>query len=99
MISNMTIRAKLMLLLSMSVLGLLLLGGVSYRGFRIADAGVEEIVSNRMPSVMGLYEMEAALAEIQRAELNTSIHENDYRAQSEFTKILQRLQKGGARFD
>jgi methyl-accepting chemotaxis protein len=99
MISRMTIKAKLILLLSIAVLGLLVLGGVSFRGFRIADAGVEEIANVRMPSVVGLYEIDSGIVEIQRTFLNVAIHENNYKAQAEFAKLVQRGQKAWARLE
>jgi methyl-accepting chemotaxis protein len=99
MISRLTIKAKLILLLTVALLGLVVLGGVSYRGFRTADVGIDEITTNRTPSLIGLFDVEMGIAEIQRLSLNTAIYENNFHAQADFAKLLERRNKGWARLE
>ena len=101
MIANLTIRAKLILLLSVAVLGLLIVGGTGVRGLKVVDTNLNEITANRFPSVLGLYEMIGGIIENQRAALNTAIFENDYteNARTQFASIVARKKKGMESYD
>ena len=92
MMANMTIKAKLILMLSVAVLGLVLVGGTGYRGLQATNDSIDEIGGNRLPSVVGLYQMQLAMSEVQRSTLNVALWENDYKAQSEFANLNTRKQ-------
>ena len=99
MMANMTIKAKLLLMLVMAVLGLAMVGGTGYWGLHVSDLGLAEIGKNRMPSVVGLYQMQVGLGRLQRATLNVPLYENDYKSQGEFSRILQRKKTSWALFE
>ena len=94
MMKNMTIKAKLIAMLSTAVLGLLIVAGTGYFGLHTVGVDVKELGQNRMPSVVGLFKMQQSIAEVQRAALNVAIYENDYKAQGEFAKVIARRKKG-----
>ncbi len=90
MMANMTIKAKLLLMLGLAVLGLIFVSALSLLSLRHASESIADIGKNRLPSVVGLYQMQGALSEFQRINLNVALWENNPKAHTEFSKILER---------
>ena len=64
--------------------------GFSLLSLRHASESIADIGKNRLPSVVGLYQMQGALSEFQRINLNVALWENNPKAHTEFSKILER---------
>jgi methyl-accepting chemotaxis protein len=87
-LNNMTLRSKLILLLSIAVIATVVTTLVGREGLSRADAALREVGTVRMPSVVGLFQMQVGQTEIRGNNLTAAIWENDFKAQGHFSKLL-----------
>jgi len=99
MIANLTIRAKLILMLLVAVLGLSIVGGVGYRGLTATDAGLMEVAKNRMPSVQGLLMMKAGVMAVRIAHTRVADVQNNYDSSEFLLKAIEESKRGWSSFD
>jgi methyl-accepting chemotaxis protein len=99
MMANMTIKAKLVLMLCVAVLGLALTAGTGFRGLWTTDDALMNLAQVRLPSVLGLYQMEAELLSLERSTMEVAVHANTDRAQSQFAKLVAQKQQSWKSFD
>ncbi|MGE5468402.1 MAG: methyl-accepting chemotaxis protein, partial [Ignavibacteria bacterium] len=94
-----TIKAKLVTLIAAALLALCALGGTAFYGMSAMKGSIDEIGTNRLPSVVGLFEMEAAAIEVRMTILSAAVYENDYKAQDRFSRIIEKLKATWAKYD
>ena len=89
MLQNMSIKTKLVTLIVVSLTALLALGGATFYGLNAAKTHLDEVGVVRMPSVVGLYQMDTSGSSLLLANLTTAIYENDFKAQDKFAQVLE----------
>lgn len=99
MIANLTIKAKLALMLVVAVLGLVIVGTVGYRGLVATDEGLMEVANNRMPSVQGLMLMKSGVAAVRLAHTRVADAQIKYDASEFLVKAYDESKRGWAEFD
>ena len=87
--NNLTLKAKLMALLSVSVIALILVGLVGWIGLENTAASLSEIGKNRMPSVLALEIINEAQSAARSNNRKVAQYENDYKAQNTFAEVLK----------
>ncbi len=87
--NNWTLRAKLMSLLSVSLVALVLVGSVGWIGLENTADSLREVGKNRMPSVLGLEIINEGQTAARSNNRKTAQYENDYKAQEQFVQILK----------
>jgi methyl-accepting chemotaxis protein len=96
---NMTVKAKLILLLAVAITALLAGGLTGWLGISNTTAAVKEIGGNRMPSILGLEIMNEAQTALKAANQKVAFYENDYHAQDKFAQSLKDLDDVWERVD
>jgi methyl-accepting chemotaxis protein len=96
---NMTVKSKLISLISVALLALGILGATTYYGLNTDRISLDNIARNRLPSVVGLYEVAKGGAEMRAANISSAIYENDYNAQEKFAKVLEKRKAQWLRID
>lgn len=99
MFAKMTVRAKLILLLAMTITATVAVGGIGMLGLRDTGGAIEEIGSVRLPSVMGLNMIAEGQTAIRVANLNALTLQNSRAAQEQFAAILKEKQEIWTRID
>jgi len=89
--NNMTLKAKLMLFLAVSILALAASGVSGWMGISTTTASLTEIGVVCMPSILGLEIVKNSMTAIQSTNRRISFFENNYQAQAKFTDTLQEL--------
>ena len=92
MISNMTVKAKLLLLLATAIIAAILIGGAGWLGLRDTSASIHEIGEVRLPSVQGLLIVSEGQTAVRSANRWAMTWENDYQAQGKFSEVLKAKQ-------
>ncbi|OWW21735.1 methyl-accepting chemotaxis protein [Noviherbaspirillum denitrificans] len=88
MFKNLTIKWKLFALTAAMLTTIVILGAVGYAGIARIGEAVEEIGVVRLPSVHGLLMLSEGKTDVRVATLSAAIHENNYKAQSQFNAII-----------
>jgi len=101
MFKQLTMKAKLVILLAFSLVALAGVGLTGNHGINACSDALNEIGGNRLPSVVGLTMMQDSQLFVRFNNLSTAKWENDYNAGEKFSAILQKrkekfdvLQKG-----
>jgi len=87
--SKWTLKAKLIGLLSVSLLALVLVGSVGWMGLSKTAAALSEVGKVRLPSVLGLEILNEAQTAARSNNRLAVQYENDYKAQDIYTQILK----------
>jgi methyl-accepting chemotaxis protein len=87
---QLTIKAKLILLFAVAVIGLAVIGAAGFHGLKTDRLSIDNIGKVRLPSIIGLYEIRNGGAELRAANLSTAVWQNDYNAQANIAKVLAR---------
>jgi methyl-accepting chemotaxis protein len=90
MLNNLTIKAKLTLLIAFSLIALAVTGVATFYGLNSDKKWLDNIGSIRMPSVVGLYQIKSNTLDVRLSNLSAAIWENDYKAQEKFGQILDK---------
>ena len=93
MISSMTVKAKLLLLLATAIIAAILIGGAGWLGLRDTGASIHEIGVVRLPSVQGLLIVSEGQTAVRSANRWALTWENDYQAQGKFNEVLAAKQQ------
>lgn len=96
--NNMTVKAKLMLLMVVAILALLSCGLAGLLGIASTTRSLTEIGENRMPSVLGLEIMKNSRTGIQSENRRVAFFENDYKASAKFAQSLKDIDKRWERY-
>ncbi len=91
--NNWTLKAKIMGLLTASLVALVLIGAVGWIGLENTATSLAEIGKNRMPSVLGLEILNEAKTAERSNNRKVALYENDYKAQGQFVQILKDREK------
>ena len=89
MISNMTLKTKLIVLLAAAILTALLIGAAGLVGIGKLQRAMSEIGEVRLPSVQGLLTVSEGQTAVRAANLWALTWENDYEAQARFGDVLR----------
>lgn len=92
MISNMTVKAKLILLLAVAIIASILIGSAGWLGLRDTGNSIHEIGVVRLPSVQGLLMVSEGQSSVRSANRWAMTWENDYKAQDKFAEVLKAKQ-------
>jgi len=88
--NQMSVKAKLTMLLLMAVAALFAVGLTGWMGIRSLTADMKEIGENRMPSILGLEIVNEGQTAVRSTNLSTAIWENDYKSQDKFADVLKK---------
>ncbi|UCV12057.1 methyl-accepting chemotaxis protein [Dechloromonas denitrificans] len=83
----MNIKQRLVLLLALSVIALLAVGGFGLRGIIIEQDAIEDIGGNRMPSVMALLTFKEAITNLSRSTYQTMTLHSGISAEKKRTEM------------
>jgi methyl-accepting chemotaxis protein len=96
---QLTIKAKLISLVAVAVAGLVVIGVTGFYGLKTDRVSIDNIAKNRLPSVIGLYEMRNGGAELRVANLSVLAWENNYNAQANFAKVVAKRKQQWEKID
>ncbi len=96
---NLTVRAKLILLMSVAIMALAGACLAGWSGISNVTASMREIGGNRMPSVLGLEIIMNSRTSVQSTFRRVAFSENDYNAESEFADAWATILKKRERLD
>ena len=99
MISNMTVKAKLVLLLVVAIASSILIALAAESGLRETSAPIQEIGGVRLPSVLGLEIVNEGQTAVRSANRWALTWENDYQAQDKFDNVLKVKKETWARIE
>ena len=85
-----SVKAKLVLLLSIAVAALIVVGVTGWLGIRALTEDLKEVGEVRMPSILGLEIVNEGQTAVRSNNLTTAIWENDYKAQDKFANVLKK---------
>ena len=88
MLNSLSIKQKLTWLIACAGLALLIVGGVGLFALSKQGKATDEVATVRLPSVQGLQTLNEAQTAIRMRTIETSIWENDYKAQAQFADRL-----------
>jgi methyl-accepting chemotaxis protein len=88
---NMTVKAKLFILLLVAMVSLMATGISGLFGIHETTASIQEIGGVRLPSILGLEILKNAQTAIRSKNREVAFMENDYQAQNKFSGALSRL--------
>ena len=97
--NNMTIKAKLILLMAAAIFSLLATGLAGILGISATTNAVQEIGVVRLPSVLGLEIMKNSRTAVAASARRVAFFENDYRAQAKFDDSLKEIEHRWTRYD
>jgi methyl-accepting chemotaxis protein len=87
---DLSVKAKLSLLLVIAVGALLAIAWSGWSGLRMATDDIKELGENRMPSILGLEMVNEGQTAVRSTNLSTAIFENDYKAHDKFAEIFKK---------
>ncbi len=87
--NKLTLKAKLIGLLTAALLALLIVGAVGWIGLVNTAASVEAIGRNNLPSVLGLEIINEGQTAIANSDRKVAFWENDYKSQARFAEELR----------
>jgi methyl-accepting chemotaxis protein len=87
--NNLTLKAKLFMLVGVALVALAIVGAVGWMGLTNTAASVYEIGKVRMPSVLGLEIINEGQTAVRSNNRYVSTFENDYKAQDKFAEALK----------
>ncbi len=96
---NLTVKAKLSLLMIIAVLALLITSVVGIYGLKNTTDVITDLGEQRMPFVSSLTTMKSARVSVQSIARRVAFFENNYAAQNDFQGILQRIKERRASYD
>ncbi len=96
--NNMSVKAKLSLLLSVAMLALLCSGLAGWSGITNTSDAVHEIGEVRLPSILGLQTMRNARTSVQSQFRRVAFFENDYRAGHKFDESIKAIENRWDRY-
>jgi methyl-accepting chemotaxis protein len=86
---NLTVKGKLTMLVVSALAAVLCVAAAglfaTYRG----QHAIEELGAVRLPSVLGLMQVDVGQTEVRAANLRTALYENDYQAQAQFAAVAR----------
>ncbi|MEI7456451.1 MAG: methyl-accepting chemotaxis protein [Nitrosomonadales bacterium] len=85
--NNLTLKAKLIGLMTVAILALLVVGGIGWTGMANISSAMDEIGKNRLPSIVGLESMNEGQTAVRSANRSAAFFENDYKAQAKFVEV------------
>jgi methyl-accepting chemotaxis protein len=89
MMNEMTMKAKLLFLVGVSLAAMTAVGLTGNYGIRVCSEALYEVGVVRLPSIVGLAMMKEGQLAIRLNNLTTAKYEDNYSAQDKFTQILQ----------
>jgi methyl-accepting chemotaxis protein len=96
---NMTIKLKLILLVSLAAIALIIVGLVGNNGISNVGNAAIDIGENRLPSVLGLETVNEGQTAIRSTNREAPFYENDFKAQDKFSNILKKKAEVWQRID
>jgi methyl-accepting chemotaxis protein len=87
---DLSVKAKLALLLVIALIAVSAVGVVGWMGIRMAGADLKELGEVRMPSILGLEIVNEGQTAVRSTNLSTAILENDYKAHGKFADVLKK---------
>ncbi|MGQ0598154.1 methyl-accepting chemotaxis protein [Aquabacterium sp.] len=87
--NQLSLKAKLISLLSIALLSLAIVGAVGWLGLVGTSSALAEVGKNRMPSVLGLEMVNEGSASLLASTRRVAFFENDYRAQDKFAAEIK----------
>lgn len=90
---NLSVKAKLTLLMAIAVLALLITSGVGIMGLQATTDSIKTIGEYRMPAVLGLSQMKDGRTASQSIMRRVAFFENNYKAHAEFRDIMERVEQ------
>ncbi len=96
---NMTIKLKLILLVSLAAIALVVVGLVGNNGIGNVGNAAKEIGEVRLPSIIGLDIVNEGQTAIRATNREAPFYENDFRAQDKFANILKQKNEVWQRVD
>jgi len=98
---ELSVKAKLSLLIAIAIAALFATGAAGWFGIRTTTGALHEIGDVRLPSILGLQMVNEGQTAMRATNLLTPIWENDYKAQNQFAEVLKtrkevwdRIEKG-----
>jgi len=88
MMANMTIKAKLFLLLLVAITALIGVGAAGWMGISNVSNAMHEIGGVRLPSIQGLLIVSEGQTAVRSNNRRALTWENDYKAQEKFSEVL-----------
>lgn len=99
MLSRLTVKAKLILLLAVAIGASVLLGIVGALGLRETTSSIAEIGEVRLPSVLGLALVSEGQTAVRAENLRALGLDNDFKVQDKFREVLRSKQEIWARIN
>jgi methyl-accepting chemotaxis protein len=96
---NMTIKLKLILLVSLAAIALVIVGLAGNYGIGNVGNAAKEIGDVRLPSIMGLDIVNEGQTAIRATNREIPFYENDYKAQDKFAAVLKKKAEVWQRID
>ena len=96
---NLSVKAKLSLLIAIAIAALLTTGAAGWFGIRGTTASIHEIGEVRLPSILGLQIVNEGQTAVRATNLLTATWENDYKAQNQFAEVLKTRSEVWARIE
>jgi methyl-accepting chemotaxis protein len=98
-VKNLTIRAKLTLLIALSIVALLAIGGAAFYGLKTDKESLDSVAKNRLPSIMGLYQIKAAAYSARLYAMTTAIYETEANPAAHIKSLIDRRKTRAAQID
>ncbi|TAN51236.1 MAG: methyl-accepting chemotaxis protein [Methylococcaceae bacterium] len=99
MIKEMTMKAKLLLMIGVALAAMFVVGFTGNYGIRICSEAIEEVGIVRLPSVVGLAAIKEGQLAVRLNNLTTAKFEHDYNSRDKFAQILQARKDKFAKID
>ena len=90
---NLTVKAKLSLLMIVAVLALLITSGVGILGLKDTTTAINEIGHKRLPFVLNLGVMKSSRVAAQSMARRVAFFENNYKAHDQFREMLTTMKE------
>ena len=89
----MTLKAKLIALIAAGLVAIGVLSGSTFYTMNALKFSLDDIGTNRLPSVAALFQMKTAVQDVRMSILTAAVYENDYKAQATFAALLEKSSK------
>ena len=95
----MSMKTKLYSLIAAGLFAVGALGVATFYGLGSMKTSLDDIGTNRMPSVEALLQMKGSVLDVQLTNLSSSIWENDYKSQDKFAQLSEKRRADWADFE
>ncbi len=95
----MTLKAKLIALIAAGLIAIGVLAGTTFYTMSSLKVSLDDIGTNRMPSVLGLYQMKSSVQDVRLSVLTAAVYESDYQAQAKFAAVIEKANKNWATYE